>query len=149
MFIQLLVGGIVSIVNITIHSLVMSAVVRVSRRASAKRTRHPSLRLTSVMIATVLVLMGAHVIEVLVWSFAYQLTNAAPTGAHLLYFAFVNYTTLGYGDITPVKDWELLGPFAAMNGVILFGWSTAVIFAVLQKTMETAEGEPRHDGSRQ
>jgi hypothetical protein len=38
-----------------------------------------------------------------------------------------------------VKDWELLGPFAAMNGVILFGCSTAVIFAVLQRTMEGAQ----------
>jgi ion channel len=141
MLIQLLVGGIVSVVNITIHSLVMSAVVRVSRHMGAKTT-HPSLRLTSVMIVTVLVLMTAHIVEVLVWSFAYFLTNAAPAGSHLLYFAFVNYTTLGYGEIIPVKEWELLGPFAAMNGVILFGWSTAVIFAVLQRTMETAESEP-------
>jgi Ion channel len=139
MVIQLLVGGLVSAINIAIHSLVMSAVVRVSRRVGARQTRRPSLRLTSVMIVTVLVLMAAHVIEVLVWALAYLLTNAVPAGTRLLYFAFVNYTTLGYGDITPVQDWELLGPFAAMNGVILFGWSTAVIFAVLQRTMEGAQ----------
>jgi hypothetical protein len=139
MLIQLLVGGLVSAINIAIHSLVMSAVVRVSRRVGARQTSRPSLRLTSVMIVTVLVLMAAHVVEVLVWALAYLLTNAVPAGSRLLYFAFVNYTTLGYGDITPVQDWELLGPFAAMNGVILFGWSTAVIFAVLQKAMEGAQ----------
>jgi hypothetical protein len=32
-----------------------------------------------------------------------------------------------------VKRWLLLGPITAMNGFLLFGWSTAVIFAVLQK----------------
>jgi Ion channel len=48
----------------------------------------------------------------------------------------VNYTTLGYGDVIPVERWRLLGPIAAMNGVLLFGWSTAVIFEVLQKTLE-------------
>ena len=87
------------------------------------------------MIATVLVLMAAHTIEVLVWALAYFLTSAAPAGSSLVYFAFVNYTTLGYGDVIPAKEWELLGPLTAMNGVILFGWSTAVIFAVLQRAM--------------
>ena len=53
----------------------------------------------------------------------------------MLYFAFVNYTTLGYGDVLPVAGWRLLGPMAAMNGVLLFGWSTAVIFQVLWTTI--------------
>jgi hypothetical protein len=52
-----------------------------------------------------------------------------------VYFALVNYTTLGYGDVTPIARWRLLGPMAAMNGVLLFGWSTAVIFQVLRRTM--------------
>jgi hypothetical protein len=88
------------------------------------------------MIATVSVLMLAHVSEVLVWAATYAMTDAAPDGAALVYFAFVNYTTLGYGDITPVPRWLLLGPITAMNGILLFGWSTAVLFEVLRKTME-------------
>ena len=47
----------------------------------------------------------------------------------------MNYTTLGYGDVTPVKRWNLLGRMTAMNGVLLFGWSTAVIFEVLRMTL--------------
>jgi hypothetical protein len=58
----------------------------------------------------------------------------AGTVPPLVYFAFVNYTTLGYGDIIPVQAWQILGPAAAMNGVLLFGWSTAVIFEVLRRT---------------
>jgi hypothetical protein len=87
------------------------------------------------MIATVSVLMVAHVSEVLVWSIAYAVVGAAPADTDLVYFAFVNYTTLGYGDVTPVGRWRLLGPMAAMNGVLLFGWSTAVIFEVLHRAM--------------
>ena len=56
-------------------------------------------------------------------------------GADQLYFAFVNFTTLGYGDVLPVPDWRLLGPMTAMDGVLLFGWSTAVIFEVLRQTL--------------
>ena len=55
----------------------------------------------------------------------------------------MNYTTLGYGDITPAKEWQLLGPLTAMNGILLFGWSTAVMFEVLRRTMaRTANSDP-------
>jgi Ion channel len=47
----------------------------------------------------------------------------------------LQYHTLGYGDVIPVQRWRLLGPITAMNGVLMFGWSTAVIFEVLRRTM--------------
>jgi hypothetical protein len=132
---QFLVGGAFSICNITIHALVMTAVARVARTMAVKSTSRPALRLIGVMIATVTVLMAAHTAEVIVWSLAYLMVDAVPAGAGLVYFAFVNYTTLGYGDVLPVEDWKILGPMTAMNGVLLFGWSTAVIFEVLRRTM--------------
>lgn len=73
------------------------------------------------MTATVSVLMAAHIGEVIVWSLAYAVVGVAPADANLIYFAFVNYTTLGYGDVTPLPRWQLLGPMTAMNGVLLFG----------------------------
>jgi Ion channel len=132
---QLLIGGAISASNIVIHALVMTAVVRTSQATAARVASRPNLVLIAVMVATVSVLMSAHACEVFVWSLAYGLVDAAPAGTDLLYFAFVNYTTLGYGDVIPVARWRLLGPMTAMNGVLLFGWSTAVIFEVLRKTM--------------
>jgi hypothetical protein len=81
-------------------------------------------------------LMVAHTLEVFVWAVAYAIVGAAPADSDLLYFAFVNYTTLGYGDITPVQTWRLSGPMTAMNGILMFGWSTALLFEVLRKTLE-------------
>ena len=135
MLIQFLLGGIVCICNITIHSLVMTVVVHVARVSSTTKRSHPSLRLIITMIATVSVLMAAHVLEVFAWSLAYAIVDAAPAGTNLVYFAFVNYATLGYGDVTPVEAWRLLGPITAMNGALMFGWSTAVMYEVLNKTM--------------
>ena len=132
---QFLVGGAVSLVNIAIHALAMATVVRISQLATARATSRSSLFLIAIMIPTVSVLMAVHAIEVLVWSLAYSILDAAPAGTDLVYFAFVNYTTLGYGDVTPVERWQLLGPATAMNGVLLFGWSTAVIFEVLRRAM--------------
>jgi len=132
---QFLLGAGVSLGNIAIHALVMAAVVWTARTVRARSGQHPPLRLMAVMIATVSVLMAAHVCEVMVWSLAYEMVDAAAAGADVIYFAFVNYTTLGYGDVIPVERWRLIGPLTAMNGMLLFGWSTAVIFEVLRKTM--------------
>jgi hypothetical protein len=132
---QLLVGGVVSLANIAIHALVMTIVVHVAQATSVKKVSHPSLFLIAVMIPTVSVFMVAHTIEVFVWALAYWTVGAAPPGANLVYFAFVNFATLGYGDIVPVQRWLLLGPIAAMNGWLLFGWSTAVIFEVLRRAL--------------
>ena len=131
MFRQLLVGGVVSLGNIAVHAIVMTLVVTVVRRVGSWERRNASLWLASVMVATVGVLLMAHVAEVIVWSVTYLILDAAPSEADVLYFAFVNYTTLGYGDIVPVERWRLIGPITAMNGILLFGWSTAVIFEVL------------------
>ena len=94
---QLLVGGAVSIVNITIHALVMTTVVRVAQAARVHRDSHPSLFLMVVMIPTVSILMITHTVEVIVWALAYWIVGAAPPGSNLVDFAFVNFTTLGYG----------------------------------------------------
>ena len=138
---QFLVSVAVSVCNIALHAVVMAAVLRVARIADERATSRQSLRLVAVMIATVSVLMAAHIAEVVVWAFAYMMVGIAPPGADLVYFAFVNYTTLGYGDVTPIERWQLLGPMTAMNGVLLFGWSTAVIFAVLRRTMIAGQTE--------
>jgi hypothetical protein len=132
---QFLVGGGVSALNIVIHALIMAMVVRVAQIMGETGRSHSSFFLISVMIPTISVLMAAHVLEVIVWSLAYRIFDAAPPGADFVYFAFVNYTTLGYGDVLPVQRWLLLGPITAMNGVLLFGWSTAVIFEVLRRTL--------------
>jgi hypothetical protein len=138
---QFLVSIAVSFCNIAIHAIVMTAVLWAARVASERTTSHQSLRLIAVMTATVSVLMAAHIAEVVVWSSAYAIVSVVHPGTDLVYFAFVNYTTLGYGDVTPLQRWQLLGPMTAMNGVLLFGWSTAVIFAVLRNTMMTSGTE--------
>ena len=134
---QLFFGGVFSLTNIAIHALAMASVISASRAASARRVAWPALRLVMIMIVTVSLLMAFHLAEIGVWSLGYALLDVAPPGADRFYFAFVNYTTLGYGDIVPVGEWRLLGPMTAMNGVLLFGWSAAVIFEVLRRTVRS------------
>lgn len=51
--------------------------------------------------------------------------------ATALYSSAVNFVTLGYGEIIMTDRWRLLGPLEAINGVLMFGVSTAVITAAI------------------
>jgi hypothetical protein len=136
MAVQFLLGTFISVINIMIHALVTVAAIDIARSAGLKHTMRPRSHMMAVMVTIAVILMVAHTVEVLVWALAYALVGAAPEGSELLYFTFVNYTTLGYGDVTPVQGWRLTGPMTAMNGILMFGWSTAVLFEVLRKTLE-------------
>jgi hypothetical protein len=136
MALEFLVGSVVSVINIMIHALMTVGAIGVARWARLRHTEQPRLHLMAVMVPTAAALMVAHTLEVVVWALVYLIIGAAPEGSDLLYFAFVNYTTLGYGDITPVPAWRLTGPMTAMNGILMFGWSTAVLFEVLRKMLD-------------
>jgi hypothetical protein len=76
---QIAFGGAVSLVNIAIHAFAMTSVVMIAQSAFANRF-HSSMLLVKVMVPTVLVLMITHVLEVIVWAFAYFVVGAAPVG---------------------------------------------------------------------
>jgi hypothetical protein len=143
---ELAVGIAVSLINIAIHAVIMGllswAAHRTTLVTAAAKAR---VQLVLVMWVTVSILMAAHLVEVGVWAASYRWLGVTPEGADAFYFAFVSYTTLGYGDILAIKHWRLLGPLAAMNGMLLFGWSVAVIYDVLRaitRTMPAATDTP-------
>jgi hypothetical protein len=135
---QFIVGVAASIVNIGIHALFMTVVIFVVGKQRDRMAPGP-FTVARMMIAVAVVFMVAHILEALVWALTYRLVGAVDLSHSLLYFALVNFATLGYGDITPVEDWKLLGPMTSMNGILLFGWSTAVLFEVLRKTLSLME----------
>lgn len=94
------------------------------------------------MVAVIVSLMMAHTSEVILWSVVDKMIDAVPPDVQIVYFEFANYTTLGYGDVIPVERWRLLGPMTAMNGILLFGWSTAIIFEVLLRALTQMETLP-------
>jgi polyferredoxin len=130
---QIAIGVATTLATIAVHAGIMAAVSRAVHGTSlATQAARAHLRVMLVMMATVSVLMVAHLVEIAIWGLVYAAINAVPQKVDAYYFAFVNYTTLGYGDVLPVEYWRLLGPMAAMNGILLFGWSSAVIYDVLR-----------------
>ena len=67
------------------------------------------------------------------------------TAEEAAYFSFVTFTTLGYGDITLPYPIRLMSGIEAINGILLVGWSTALLFAVVQRTWQDTYGEPTNE----
>jgi hypothetical protein len=83
-------------------------------------------------------LLMLHLVEVVVWAGFYLLITPVEeiaTFEEALYFSLVTFTTLGYGDITLADHhWRLLSGAEALNGILLVGWSTALLYAVFQRS---------------
>jgi len=77
------------------------------------------------------------VLDAVLWAYTYVAVGAIEGIEPALYFSMVTFTTLGYGDIVLGDDWRLLASFEAANGVIMFGWTTALVVAYMQRMMPT------------
>ena len=87
----------------------------------------------AIMIVITLVMAATHLMEIALWASAFLASSEISTFEKAFYFSAQNYTTLGYGDIVLSDSWRLLGPLEAINGVLLFGLSTAAMFAALSR----------------
>ena len=130
----ILAGSIlVYLVTFAIHAVVTAAIVVATRhihRATSEAGMF--MRLSALLTVTMLALVFAHVIEIVVWAGYFSAVGLQVKNANLFEFAFENYTALGYGDALPPEQYRVIGPILALNGLLLIGWSVAVIFEVLR-----------------
>ncbi|HME25237.1 MAG TPA: hypothetical protein VKI44_28575 [Acetobacteraceae bacterium] len=83
---------------------------------------------TVVLLATIL-----HAIEGATWAIAYRLLGALPDNRSAMLYSFSAMTSYGHANLFLEKDWELMGALEALNGMILFGLTTAFLFAMIQR----------------
>ena len=130
---DLVLGLSVSLVAMLIHLAgTLLLVVLMNPFHDVMRAR-VHLRLTVALVATYLVMLAAHVLEVGLWGMLYDVLGLAERSEDAYYAAFVNYTTLGYGGSQRLAETRLLGPLASANGILMFGWSTAILVLVVQR----------------
>jgi hypothetical protein len=130
-----LIGSALIAITVVIHAVGTTAWVRHLSGKYTVGSLGESRRATLVLVNTALIGFALHTIEIVVWAGAYQLlmpVHELGTFEEAVYFSFVTFTTLGYGDITLSEGWRLLSGIEALNGILLIGWTTAMIFSVVQ-----------------
>jgi hypothetical protein len=77
-----------------------------------------------------------HLIQVGLWAVVYWLAHEVPTLETAVYFSLVTYTTIGFGDVVLGPGWRVLAGIEGLTGVLLIGWSTAFVFAIVHRMYE-------------
>ncbi len=140
----LAVGAVVILCTIFIHAMSVAATLNLLRRERRLgRTGRSFWSDFPVVVVAMLAALAAHLIEIALWAEVFVLCGEFPYFGTAYYHSAVNYTTLGYGDLVMTPQWRFLGPLEAANGMLLFGVSTAMVFALIQWLIETRYGDLR------
>ena len=135
--IPLAVGASAVLCTIFIHALAVGATVNFIRREKRLGREGAGLWTNLAIVALAMsFLFLAHLIEIALWAVLFVICGEFQEFGTAYYHSAVNYTTLGYGDLIMSPSWKLLGPLEAADGTLMFGVSTAIIFAVIVRLVQ-------------
>jgi hypothetical protein len=133
-FSALLLGTVVLLVSLLIYALATALLLRlIVRVTQAGYTGLSFWKNVAAMTVVALITAVAHLAEIALWGAVYLACGLVPSFEDAFYLSAENYTALGYGDVVLSGRWRLLGPLEAVNGLLLFGLSTAAMFAVMSR----------------
>lgn len=142
MLITLSITLVLVIVCIMLHYEAMRIMQRAGawlHRNSAWHRWHLSILVCGLLIA--------HVFEVMLFGLTYCVLmdgnaygsivgSPSPGLAECIYFSFSNYTSLGYGDLTPSGPLRFMAGMEALTGLVLITWTASFIYLQMQRVWE-------------
>lgn len=133
MFRNITIGAILILLTTAVHAGGMSLALRSFRSHAtiAGVGLHLSRVFSIGRVVLIMYLVG--VAEVLLWAAAYRAFDVIEGFEKAIYFSAVTFTTLGYGDVVLDGSRRILSSLEAINGIIMFGWSTAIVIAAVQR----------------
>ena len=132
--VPLAVGACAVLFTILIHALAVGATVNFIRHEKRLGREGAGFWIDlTIVVLTISFVFLAHLVEIALWAVLFLMCGEFQSFGFAFYHSAVNYTTLGYGDVIMSPSWKLLGPLEAADGALMFGVSTAMIFAVTQR----------------
>ena len=95
----------------------------------------------AIVAGTTLVALAAHLVAITTWALVFSLCGEFSQLAEAVYHSGLNYTTLGDSNAVISPSWRLLVPLEGANGMLMFGVSTAMLFAIVQRLIQARLGE--------
>jgi hypothetical protein len=115
------------------------------------RDRHRFRTTFAMMVMSVAVTVATilHGFEATIWAAAYRLLDAIPDDRSAVLYSLGAMTSYGHADLYLRAEWQLMGAFEALNGMLLFGLTTAFLFAMIQRVWPVGSRGRRRSRSRQ
>jgi hypothetical protein len=111
--------------------LINAKVVRALGRGD--RQRNFLALFVLVMAVTTLLATGLHALEAGIWAGAYRILGALPDGRTAMLYSLSAITTYGHAELFLAPHWQLMGALEALNGLLLFGLTTAFLYGHIQR----------------
>jgi voltage-gated potassium channel len=135
MIVLLLFAFALTAVTVIIHALgTLGALAHLARAWHRRKGEHWLWAAEIQIVRVVTLLLLLHLIEAGVWAGLYVISGILPNTETALYFSLTSYTTVGYGDVVLQPPWRLLGPIESAVGILMFGWSTGIMVAAINRT---------------
>jgi len=99
---------------------------------SRPRLYHHLMILIVLITAVGLLLAVLHGIEAGLWAVAYWWLSAFESPSEAILYSVDSMSTRGASGLMLEHQWRMMGALEATDGMLLFGTSTAFIFAVMQ-----------------
>jgi hypothetical protein len=127
------------VLTIAIHTtavVLMAFGLETRIRVRVDRDKPDRLRAIPTMIghigAVALILAALHALEGVLWASAYWWLGALDSFTDASVYALATMTTFEIPGLTLPSRFQMISAVQAVNGVLLFGISTAFLFAVIQ-----------------
>lgn len=93
------------------------------------------------LLVAMLAMVFGNFVQITLWGILFIWLGEFSELYEAVYHSAVNFASLGYGDIVMSKNWKLLGPLEAVNGVLMVGMSSAALMVILQQLIKTQRDE--------
>ena len=132
-----------SVVTVFIHVLGLY-VIRQRFDLLLARANHRSIKAMGLlfMAGTTVSLTLLHGLEAFVWSLGFRWLHALPDRKSAMLYSLNAMTTFGHSGSSLEPHWQLMGALEALNGLILFGLSTAFLYAIIQEAWTRLGRQP-------
>jgi hypothetical protein len=127
------------LLTVVIHvfglALINDRVIQVLRRTAERRSF--TFRFAIVMAVAVLLATALHAVEAAAWAGAFRFLGAVPDAKSAMLYSLNAMTTYGHESVSLEQHWQMMGALEALNGMLLFGLTTAFLFAMIQEVWQS------------
>lgn len=135
MFLIILIGVFIICINVVFQSIITVFSLKYLHQFNSKKNRISIKAVLLQMSLSVSLLTLLHGAQCTIWAAAFYFNPEIDNLYNFkeaIYFSLITFTTVGYGDVVIDSDWKILGGLEAINGIMMVGWSTALMFSYLQ-----------------
>lgn len=126
------------VMSVLIHvvglMLIYREVIRIMSFAVIRRRFFPMFVVVMGLVALLATVL--HGLEGSLWAVAYRLLDALPDDRSAMLYSLSAMTSYGHANLFLKEHWQLMGALEALNGALLFGLTTAFLFAMIREVWD-------------